>query len=408
MVGTPFRVAAAASVVALALVLVLPSAGSNARRVSASPIDDLVASCPSAADIAAINARLNIVFEADPSSTQACGMSLLQANTYRVLLVMQHLQFARPLPWTSAQLYDWFTGAISAIRFRGDIQYSFCCDPANTIDIAANNLVAAHATKWFDQQGSLSGLLELFVHEARHNQNRPHTCDSGTDDQTWDELGGWGAEYALDLWIGLYGDSFLDAQAPLPASTYRDAGDESVQSNMFRFCGLASSDISSTSTAAPASVQQGSTFTVTTTVSNPGGASEHVWVAEPVPAGTELVSSAASAGSCMTVQPVRVSCDLGAMAAGATATVTLQLRATGDVGSTITTVRHGYWPLGPLVIATVHDPNTANNESGWTVNVTAPPKPAPKPGPKPKPHKKPPPKCKPRQHSTKKHPCRRR
>ena len=372
---------------AAALVLALPSAGSNARTASDSPVEDIVAACPSAADIAAIDARLTITFEGDPTAgTDVCGTTQLRANVYRTLLVMQHVNLARPLPWTSSQLWDWFTHAITGIRLRSDIGTSFCCDPANTIDIQTSTLLAAHATRWVDPgRGGLASLLLVFTHEARHNEGLLHTCASGTNDETWDEFGGWGAQYGLELWLGLYGDSFFDAPAPLPASQYRDGDLGDAQANMTRFCSLGDSDLSASSSVVPQTVAPGGVITVTTTVTSPGAAAGHVYLADPVAAGTSLISATPSSGSCLTVTPTRVSCDLGALAAGGSTSVALRLRVTSGPG-TITTGHSGFYPYGPYAVGTVHDPSLANNEATWGAKVVLP-------------------LCKPHHRSTKKHPC---
>jgi uncharacterized repeat protein (TIGR01451 family) len=381
------RAAAALVFVAIALVLALPSAGSDARRASDSPVEDIVAACPSASDIAAIDARLSITFESDPTAgTDVCGTTQLRANVYRTLLVMQRVNLARPLPWTGLQLWDWFTHAISGIRMRGDITSSSCCDPANTLNIQTATLLAAHDTRWIDPgRGGLSGLMLLLTHEARHNEGLLHTCASGSNDATWDEFGGWGVQYGLSLWLGLYGDSFLDAPAPLPASQYRDSYLGNAQASMTRFCSLGDSDLAASSSVVPQTVAPGRAITVTTTVTNPGAAAGHVYLSDPVPPGTSLLSATPSSGSCLAVTPVRVSCDLGALAAGASASVALRLRVTSAPG-TITTGHAGFYPLGPYVVGTVHDPSLANNEATWGAKVVLP-------------------LCKPHHRSTAKHPC---
>jgi uncharacterized repeat protein (TIGR01451 family) len=380
------RAAIVGACAAVALAAALPSSGSQARTMAVSPVEDLVAACPSAADVAAIDARLTVTFDSDPTAgTDVCGTTQLRANVYRTLLVMQHVNLARPLPWTGSSLWDWFTHAITGIRFRGDITSSSCCDPANTIDIQTG-LLAATATRWVDPgRGGMSGLLLLFTHEARHNEGLLHTCAAGTNDATWDELGGWGVQYALDLWLGLYSDSFFDAPDPLPASQYRDGDLGDAQANMTRFCSLGDSDLSASSSVVPQTVAPGGVITVTTTVTSPGAAAGHVYLADPVPPGTELVSATPSSGSCLTVTPVRVSCDLGAVAAGGSASVALRLRVTMGTG-TITTGHSGFYPYGPYAVGTVHDPALANNEATWGAKVVLPT-------------------CKPHHHSTTKHPC---
>src|SRR5919204_1081133 len=127
--------------IAAALLLAVPASA----RVTAgtSPIEELVTSCPTAAQIADIDARLNVTFEADPTAgTNVCGTTRLRANVYRMLIAMQRLQFTKPLPWTSSTLWDWFTHAVTGVRFRDDIPYSFCCEPANTIDIRTQTVVS--------------------------------------------------------------------------------------------------------------------------------------------------------------------------------------------------------------------------------------------------------------------------
>jgi uncharacterized repeat protein (TIGR01451 family) len=384
---TTIRAALGAACIGVALVAALPSAGSQTRTLSESPVEDLVAACPSAADVAAIDARLSISFEGDPTAgTDVCGTTQLRANVYRTLLVMQHVNLARPLPWTGSSLWDWFTHAITGIRFRNDITFSSCCDPANTLDIQTASLLAATAMRWVDPgRGGLSGLMLLLTHEARHNEGLLHTCASGTNDATWDELGGWGAQYGLELWLGLYSDSFFDAPAPLPLSQYRDSNLGDVQANMNRFCTLGDSDLSASSSVVPQTVAAGGVITVTTTVTSPGAAAGHVYLADPVPAGTSLLSATPSSGSCLTVTPIRVSCDLGALAAGASASVALRLRVMSSPG-TITTGHAGFYPLGPYAVGTVHDAALANNEATWGAKVVVP-------------------LCKPHHRSTTKHPC---
>ena len=41
--------------------------------------------------------------------------------------------------------------------------------------------------------------MQLLVHEARHNNGKPHTC--GTKDQTISEMGAWGSAYTFQQWI---------------------------------------------------------------------------------------------------------------------------------------------------------------------------------------------------------------
>jgi hypothetical protein len=182
------------------------------------PVDILLASCPSEAELAAIDAGLNITFEADPSTgelvcTASAGsrdLTSFKRIVYTTLLVMKKLEFNQPLPWTDKQLYTWFVDTIDGVRFRSDIENSSCCDPAGVINIQTA-LAIKNTNKWIDPQintGALD-LLVLFVHEARHNEFGGHTC--GANDNTRAEMGAWGVQYYLYTYLAnnLKDPSFL-------------------------------------------------------------------------------------------------------------------------------------------------------------------------------------------------------
>jgi len=186
-------------------------------------VDQMLAECPTAEQIAAIDADLSISFESDPTASQglACtaaedskDVTHFQRRIYNILRVMQELKFDQPLPWTDKQLFDWFTGAIDGIRFRNDIDYSACCDPAGIINIQTNNLVATSMDRWIEPaaDNGLVHIMILFVHEARHNEGYGHTCADGND-STLDEMGAWGVEYYTEIWLAdhVAGDLFANS-----------------------------------------------------------------------------------------------------------------------------------------------------------------------------------------------------
>lgn len=178
-------------------------------------VDDLAAACPSAAEVGAFNARTTLRFDADPTAGQlvcraadgSADLTRLQERAYQALRLMQILPFETRLPWTSKSLYDWFTNAARGIRFRSDIDFSFCCDPNGFINIQTKNLGATQ----FNTSEWLGTLMVLFVHEARHNEGLPHTC--GSWDQTLTELGAWGVQYYLNEWIALCTGTFFSPPA---------------------------------------------------------------------------------------------------------------------------------------------------------------------------------------------------
>jgi hypothetical protein len=161
-------------------------------------------------------------------------------HAYQSILVMRLLNFNRALPWTDKQLYDWFIGSIKGIRFREDIQYSHCCDPANVIDIKDNPTMLISMTDlWIDPTYN-AGLMDttiLLVHEARHNNGFSHTCPDGAMDKTISEMGAWVVQMDLEEWIAQYGDrAFLTAPGQDP-NYYREvAMTDSIDIRHSSFC----------------------------------------------------------------------------------------------------------------------------------------------------------------------------
>ncbi len=183
-------------------------------------IDDYLSRCPTAAEIASVDAALSIQFEDDPSApTLVCtvaegsqNLTQLQKNTYNTILLMRELEFDQPLPWTPKQLYQWFIDAVDGIRFRGNIPYSFCCEPDKIINIrVADNFGAIHDERWgnFGDSGTNGGMyvfMGLLIHEARHGEgNYPHTC-SFSKDNTIAEMGAWGVHYYFFKWLAYHSD----------------------------------------------------------------------------------------------------------------------------------------------------------------------------------------------------------
>lgn len=124
----------------------------------------------------------------------------------------------------------------------------------------------------------------------------------------------------------------------------------------------AAADLSITKTDSPDPVQVGSDLTFTLTVHNAGPSdATGVVVTDNLPSGVTLVSANASQGSCTLTNPV--SCSLGTLASGATATVTIVVQPTAS--GTITNEAS--------VQGIESDPNTANNSSriSTTVSVAA-------------------------------------
>lgn len=125
---------------------------------------------------------------------------------------------------------------------------------------------------------------------------------------------------------------------------------------------LAASDLSITKTASPDPVTENTELTYTISVANAGpDAANGVQVVDDLPSQVDPVSSVPSQGACDT-KGKRVTCDLGALASGAVATVTIRVLAkkAGLVSNTAT------------VTTTDTDPNSQNNSATVTTTVVAP------------------------------------
>jgi hypothetical protein len=189
------------------------------------PVDRFLATCPTAAQVAAIDRDLRLDFEVDPTAREplACrssegsrNLSRFKRRIYNTLLLMQQINFDRPLPWTSAPLYQWLTSAIRGIRLRNDIANPFCCNPARVINLKIGTTEAIPSERWVDPAlGAALGvhwLMPVIVHEARHADGYPHTC--GSNDRSLEEMGGWAVHYYLTRWLAEHTDQAFFSSGP--------------------------------------------------------------------------------------------------------------------------------------------------------------------------------------------------
>ena len=194
-------------------------------------VDEELRVCPTAAEVQSVNSDLRLTFDTDPSAgtfvcTSAGGsadLTKVQAATYHAILVMRHLAFNAPLPWTANLLYAWFVSAIRGVHVTGTGTYSFCCETGPTIVIVVkSNSYALLTTQWMNAQmgGGIADYLAVMIHEARHAEGgHPHTC--GDLDTTLSELGAWGVEYYYYVSLAQHSDpSFVGGPDESPAGYY--------------------------------------------------------------------------------------------------------------------------------------------------------------------------------------------
>ena len=122
--------------------------------------------------------------------------------------------------------------------------------------------------------------------------------------------------------------------------------------------GASGHDLVLTKSDSPDPVTRGSNLTYTIQVQNNAAAATGVVVTDTLPARVDFVSATSTQGTCTQAGGV-VTCDIGAMAAGTTATVTIVVRTkqTGTISNTA------------VVASTPPDTNAANNSDTETTTV---------------------------------------
>ncbi|MGB7537685.1 MAG: hypothetical protein WBM17_04030 [Anaerolineales bacterium] len=209
-------------------------------------IDEFFDRCPTAKEVAALEADIPVTIDSDPTAgTLACkesegslDLTPLQKRAYQSILIMKVIRFDAPLPWTDKSLYPWFVDTVDGIRFRTGLANSFCCEPANVINIqVADNSFIFLTDRWIDPAmgGGLMDTMVLYVHEARHNEGYVHTCNC--DDNTIAEMGSWGVQYYLFQWLAQHIDPAFFWAPGGDADYYRRiALGNMVSTRKLRFC----------------------------------------------------------------------------------------------------------------------------------------------------------------------------
>lgn len=176
--------------------------------ISIPNIDILMQTCPTAEEINQFHRDFDLFFDPDLGVDEyRCEAEIdLQGPTnrrwalYQALRAIHVIRFEQPLPWTSLPLYDWLKGAIDGIALS-DPECSYCCDGQQRIVLKADLLEHEDMKVWVNPQSGhgMIGLIGLIIHEARHAEVGGHTC--GDDDATLAELGAWGTQYYLFLFL---------------------------------------------------------------------------------------------------------------------------------------------------------------------------------------------------------------
>jgi len=193
------------------------------------PVDRFLAQCPTAAEIASVDEIVSLDFRSDPtaaSGAQACrrsdgsgDLTPFQKRVYNAIRLTREIEFDEPLPWTSKPLYEWFADAADSIVFRDEISLSFCCSPNGVINLRTRNLAIGETDRFIDPNldDGIASFMLLLLHETRHGEGYRHTCGTNADLRLT-EMGAWGVQYSLDLWMADHTDP---AYFAAPDTDYR-------------------------------------------------------------------------------------------------------------------------------------------------------------------------------------------
>ena len=191
-------------------------------------VDSILQSCPTKKEIAMFNADFKIESvnpPVKPRNPYECvdgknpnypaDRRDPKLTVYQALRIMKAMNFSRPLPWTKLSLYDWLKSSVTGVQIDAYAINSRCCSDNKMIIIKEDVLKSWTNNYWVEPRTGtgISGLIELFSHEARHRV-RHHNCEKVTeaDDNSIKEMGAWAIQYYIENWMTHYlPDNFQSA-----------------------------------------------------------------------------------------------------------------------------------------------------------------------------------------------------
>lgn len=202
-------------------------AGPAVARPSGTFLDERIAACPTAAEVASVrDVRLGLdaVAAARPLVCRAADgsadLTYHARNVVQALILMKELEFDAPLPWTPATLWAWFRELGVGINIFMDDRNSACCGPDRMIRYSVPTRTEEPPRLGVDALSTIS----LLIHEARHIEVGRHPCQDRYDNLVSD-LGAFGVQYYFLDFLARHSNP---AQVP---AAYRDY-------HLYRACAL--------------------------------------------------------------------------------------------------------------------------------------------------------------------------
>lgn len=137
---------------------------------------------------------------------ESLSESLLIFQALRLIL---HMKLNSPLPWTNLHPYEWLRSTITGFSVQDNAQYAGCCISVGSSPhtvvlriLALNDLT--DATQFMIENPfspgarvtvGIVGEMQLIMHEARHAENKFHTCNDYADDVNLQYMGAWAVPY---------------------------------------------------------------------------------------------------------------------------------------------------------------------------------------------------------------------
>lgn len=157
--------------------------------------------CPSRAEIDAIDGEILIQVDSDPTTGRlSCreedgsrDLTRAQRDVYWGLAFLRQVEFTRTLPWTNQPLYEWFRQQVRAVVIETGTMSTRYNKSGRAIHLVYSR---------FDPDPDWTAIrlpYEILVHEARHGDGPPHNC--GNRDSHISMMGSDGVVWYLNHWI---------------------------------------------------------------------------------------------------------------------------------------------------------------------------------------------------------------
>ena len=205
-------------------------------------IDELLALCPTAPQIAMLDADFDIQF-LDATGTElvctaadgSADLTRVQERIYQAVLTTTELKFDAPLPWTELTLYAWLKESLAGIRVSSEFTAPGFGAVPGYVDIPASGVSAYLTLRWIDPQigTGMDALVGLIVTYAGYMSSTGPECIGG--EPAGNEEGAAG--YFFMSWLADHSNPEFLTAGDVPPSYYRDTARDAAEQARLQVCG---------------------------------------------------------------------------------------------------------------------------------------------------------------------------